>query len=103
MSESSKNELPGGAVWISGEAIINPSDVVSRKTFAKIIGKTEDAVRAMIEKGKVPVIEMRDPANPSARAEHWVYLKAWNDGMKLAFESRPKEIRDGWLQWIMTA
>jgi hypothetical protein len=100
MNASTRNEQPVGAMWVVAEPIINPSDAVSRQSFAKMIGKTEDAVRGMIEKGKVPVIEMRDPMNPTARAEYWVYLPAWNDGMKLAFESRPKEIRNGWLRWL---
>ncbi|EIY4699968.1 hypothetical protein MMX97_004701, partial [Escherichia coli] len=37
----------------------------------------------------------------SGRAgEYWVYFPAWNNGLKLAYESRPKEIRDGWLMWL---
>jgi hypothetical protein len=68
--------------------------------FAKSIGKTPVAVKSMIEAGKLPIVEMRNPENPTARAENWVYLPAWNAGMKLAFEKRPKEIRDGWLMWL---
>ncbi|WP_440252895.1 Cox family DNA-binding protein [Escherichia coli] len=52
-------------------------------------------------KGKLPVIEITDPQSVSGRAgEYWVYLPAWNNGLKLAYESRPKEIRDGWLMWL---
>ena len=55
----------------------------------------------LIEKGKLPVIEITDPQSVSGRAgEYWVYLPAWNNGLKLAYESRPKEIRDGWLMWL---
>ncbi|EPD1158576.1 TPA: Cox family DNA-binding protein [Escherichia coli] len=53
------------------------------------------------DKGKLPVIDMTDPQSASGRAgEYWVYLPAWNNGLKLAYESRPKEIRDGWLMWL---
>lgn len=100
MGRSIKNELEVGAMWTVSEPVINPSDAVSRKAFAKMIGETEDVVRGMIETGKVPVVEMRDPRKPSARAKYWIYLPAWNAGMKLAFDSRPKEIRDGWLAWL---
>ncbi|MCS3455477.1 hypothetical protein M2366_001544 [Aeromonas sp. BIGb0405] len=82
------------------EPIINASDAVPIEVFAKMIGKTKGAVRGMIEKGKVPVVPMRNPLNPTAPAEYWIYLPAWNKGMKLAFESRPREIRDGWLSWL---
>ncbi|GKQ96547.1 MULTISPECIES: Cox family DNA-binding protein [Aeromonas] len=82
------------------EPMINASDAVPVEVFAKMIGKTKGAVRGMIEKGKVPVVPMRNPLNPSAPAEYWIYLPAWNEGMKLAFESRPREIRDGWLSWL---
>lgn len=100
MNASIKNDQPVSAMWVVADPIISPSDVVSRQAFAKMIGKSEEAVRGMIEKGKVPVIEMKDPHNPSSRAEYWVYLPAWNAGMKKAFESRPKEIREGWLRWL---
>lgn len=76
------------------------TDAVPHPEFARLIGKSSDAVRMMIDKGKLPVVEMTDPLNPSARSEKWVYLPAWNNGLKLAFESRPKEIRDGWMKWL---
>ncbi|CAH0234248.1 hypothetical protein SRABI106_02252 [Rahnella aquatilis] len=80
--------------------IVSVSDVLPYSEFAKAIGKTPAAVKGMIEAGKLPIVEMRNPENPTARAENWVYLPAWNAGMKLAFEKRPKEIRDGWLMWL---
>ena len=100
MGRSIKNEQGLDTMWMVSEPVLNPSDVVSRKAFAKMLGETEDVVRGMIEAGKVPVVEMRDPQKPSARAKYWIYLPAWNAGMKLAFDSRPKEIRDGWLTWL---
>ena len=80
--------------------IVSASDALPYPEFARMIGKSPEAVKAMIEKGKLPIVEMKNPENPTARAESWVYLPAWNKGMKLAFESRPKEIRDGWLMWL---
>lgn len=80
--------------------VVSLSDVLPYQEFARVIGKTPEAVKGMIDKNKLPVVEMRTPEVPTARAEYWVYLPAWNEGMKLAFESRPKEIRDGWLQWL---
>lgn len=77
------------------------SDAVPYQEFARLIGKSERAVKAMVEKGKLPLVEMTDPQSVSGRAgEYWVYLPAWNAGMKLAYESRPKEIREGWLMWL---
>lgn len=80
--------------------VVRLSDALPYQEFAKVIGKTPEAVKGMIDKNKLPVVEMRTPEVPTARAEYWVYLPAWNERMKLAFESRPKEIRDGWLQWL---
>lgn len=81
--------------------VVSISDALPYKEFAKVIGKSPDAVRGMIEKGKLPVVEMTDPQSNTGRAgEYWVYLPAWNKGMKLAYESRPKEIREGWLMWL---
>lgn len=81
--------------------LVSISDALPYKEFARVIGKSEDAVRGMIEKGKLPVIEMKSPECRSGRVgEYWVYLPAWNAGMKLAYESRPAEIRNGWLQWL---
>ncbi|HFN5156817.1 regulatory phage cox family protein [Escherichia coli] len=77
------------------------TDAIPYQEFAKLIGKSTGAVRRMIDKGKLPVIGMTDPQSASGRAgEYWVYLPAWNNGLKLAYESRPKEIRDGWLMWL---
>ncbi|HGW9833021.1 regulatory phage cox family protein [Escherichia coli] len=77
------------------------TDAIPYQEFAKLIGKSTGAVRRMIDKGKLPVIDMTDPQSASDRAgEYWVYLPAWNNGLKLAYESRPKEIRDGWLMWL---
>lgn len=81
--------------------IDSASDAVPYQEFARLIGKTPAAVKGMIEKGKLPIVEMTDPQSTSGRAgEYWVYLPAWNNGMKMAYESRPRAIREGWLMWL---
>lgn len=52
----------------------------------------------MRKAGKLPIIQMKRPG--SSRAENYVYLPAWNNGLKMAYESLPKEMRDGWLVWL---
>jgi hypothetical protein len=92
---------PNNEEMLMVKQITSTTDAVPYQEFARLIGKTPAAVRGMIEKGKLPVIEMTDPQSTSGRAgEYWVYLPAWNNGMKLAYESRPKEIREGWLMWL---
>lgn len=67
--------------------IDSASDAVPYQEFARLIGKTPAAVKGMIEKGKLPVVEMTDPQSTSGRAgEYWVYLPAWNKGMKMAYD-----------------
>ncbi|MGJ0625470.1 Cox family DNA-binding protein [Xenorhabdus bovienii] len=79
--------------------IVRITDAIPYQEFAREIGKSPEAVKGMIQKGKLPIIEMKEkPGSP--RSENWIYLPAWNDGLKLAYESRPKEIRDGWLTWL---
>ena len=65
--------------------LVSVTDAVPYQEFAKLIGKTPRAVRGMIEKGKLPVIEITDPQSVSGRAgEYWVYLPAWNIRVDLA-------------------
>lgn len=37
------------------------TDAIPYQEFAKLIGKSTGAVRRMIDKGKLPVIDMTDP------------------------------------------
>lgn len=79
--------------------VISISDALPYQEFAKHIGKTPEAVKGMINKGKLPVVQMKEFPD-SQRSEYWVYIPAWNEGMKMAYDSLPKEIRDGWLAWL---
>lgn len=45
--------------------LVSVTDAVPYQEFAKLIGKTPRAVRGMIEKGKLPVIEITDPQSVS--------------------------------------
>ncbi|MGP4884407.1 Cox family DNA-binding protein, partial [Klebsiella pneumoniae] len=48
--------------------------------YCGVISKspTVKAVKGMIEKGKLPVIEMTDPQSTSGRAgEYWVMVRLW--------------------------
>ena len=71
------------------------TDAIPYQEFAKLIGKSTGAVRRMIDKGKLPVIDMTDPQSASGRAgEYWVYLPAWNNGLKLAYETGACRVDD---------
>lgn len=48
--------------------IESASDAVPYQEFARLIGKTPAAVKGMIEKGKLPIVEMTDPQSTSGRA-----------------------------------
>ncbi|MEG2433085.1 MAG: Cox family DNA-binding protein [Acinetobacter sp.] len=73
------------------KSLESATDAVPYQEFARLIGKSPAAVKGMIEKGKLPIIEMTDPQSATGR---------WNNGMKMAYESRPKAIREGWLMWL---
>jgi hypothetical protein len=94
-----KNEIPAQFMIGLTPSVVH-TDAVTADAFAKAIGKTNKAVVEMIKKGKLPGVAMKIPGNPNAAGDYYVYLPAWNAGIKLAFESRPKEIRDGWLAWL---
>ncbi|GAB5991286.1 Cox family DNA-binding protein [Aeromonas enteropelogenes] len=94
-----ENEIPARfAIGLTPTMV--HTDAVTADAFGRAIGKTRKAVVEMIKAGKLPGVEMKIPGNPKAKGDYYVYLPAWNAGIKLAFESRPKEIRDGWLAWL---
>ncbi|ALX92714.1 regulator [Serratia fonticola] len=77
-------------------------DAVPYPKFAEMIGKKEDAVKSMIDAGKLPIIPWTNPEtkSPNPRSENWVYIPEFNRAMRDAFYNRPKEQRDAWLLWI---
>lgn len=78
-----------------------PIDAVPYAMFAKLIGRKESSVKAMIESNKLPVVHWIKPGSQKgARADSWVYLPAFNAGMQAAFFKKQKEQRDEWLSWL---
>ncbi len=55
----------------------------------------------MAKANKLPLIELRDPSKPAARAgDKWVFIPEFNRGVREAFYNRPVEQRDAWLLWM---
>ncbi|EDT4299722.1 hypothetical protein BTK11_002195 [Salmonella enterica subsp. enterica serovar Javiana] len=78
-----------------------PLDAVHAEKFADLLGKPKTAVTGMIKANKLPVIELRDPNKPKARAgEKWVFIPEFNRAVREAFYNRPVEQRDAWLLWM---
>ncbi|ENP6501023.1 Cox family DNA-binding protein [Salmonella enterica subsp. enterica serovar Stanley] len=76
-------------------------DAVHAEKFADLLGKPKTAVTEMIKANKLPVIELRDPNKPKARAgEKWVFIPEFNRAVREAFYNRPVEQRDAWLLWM---
>lgn len=63
-----------------------PLDAVHAEKFADLLGKPKTAVTEMIKANKLPVIELRDPNKPKARAgEKWVFIPEFNRAVREAF------------------
>ncbi|HCM1918348.1 TPA: hypothetical protein N3A33_004351 [Salmonella enterica subsp. salamae serovar 28:r:e,n,z15] len=95
------------------QTVAYPVDAVPYTMFAKMIGRKEEAVKTMIEAGKLPLVEIKKPGSTkdpvkynasgrpiTPRADNWIYLPAFNAGMRKAFFEQPKEYRDAWLLWL---
>lgn len=59
------------------------SELVTPELFAEYIGKTPAAIRKMATAGKLPVIRMKDPLNPSKKGGE-IYIHRGN-GMLMPF------------------
>ncbi|CAI1150498.1 regulatory phage cox family protein [Serratia ficaria] len=82
-------------------AIRYPIDGVTVEKFAELLGKPHSAVVDMVKRNKLPVIELRDPEKVGGRAgDKYVYIPAFNQGLREAFMNRPIEQRDAWLLWM---
>ena len=54
--------------------------------FADLLGKPKTAVSEMVKANKLPIIELRDPCKPKARAgEKWVFIPEFNRAVREAF------------------
>lgn len=54
------------------------SKLVTPELFADYIGKTPSAVRKMAAANKLPVIRMKDPANPDGQGEIYIHKGEWD-------------------------
>ncbi|EGI5587743.1 hypothetical protein UJ88_001396 [Salmonella enterica subsp. enterica serovar Butantan] len=55
------------------------SELVTPELFAEYIGKTPAAIRKMATAGKLPVIRMKDPLNPSKKGgEIYIHRGEWD-------------------------
>ncbi|HFP3081332.1 TPA: Cox family DNA-binding protein [Citrobacter farmeri] len=78
-----------------------PIDAVHPDKFADLLGKSRGAIGEMLKANKLPVIELRDPTKPNARAgDKLVFIPEFNRGVREAFYARPPEQRDAWLLWM---
>jgi hypothetical protein len=78
-----------------------PLDAVHVEKFAELLGKPKTAIDEMVKAKKLPIIELRDPNKPGARAgEKWVFIPEFNRAVREAFYNRPVEQRDAWLLWM---
>lgn len=100
MVAAKRNEVGEDRYFIRQPVNIAVSHYVTLPRFALLIGKTHQAVKDMARAGKLPLVAANNPDVAKPQAEHYVDLVAWNEGMKLAREARPPEIRNGWLRWI---
>ncbi len=72
-----------------------PLDAVHVDKFADLLGKPKTAVSEMVKANKLPIIELRDPCKPKARAgEKWVYPSATRCvSCQSVFEAKNKHYR----------
>lgn len=68
-----------------------PLDAVHVDKFADLLGKPKTAVSEMVKANKLPIIELRDPCKPKARAgEKWVFIPEFNRAvLSITVESSP--------------
>ncbi|EFO2516530.1 hypothetical protein B6Q94_17295 [Escherichia coli] len=60
-----------------------PLDAVHVDKFADLLGKPKTAVSEMVKANKLPIIELRDPCKPKARAgEKWVFITDLSDWLE---------------------
>lgn len=78
-----------------------PLEAVHPDKFADLLGKSRTAVKTMVEKNKLPLVELRDPLKPNSRAgDKLVFVPEFNRAVREAFYNRPVEQRDAWLLWM---
>lgn len=78
------------------------SDLVTPELFASYIGKTPAAIRKMAMAGKLPVIRMKDPLNPSKKGgEIYIHKGEWDAYATHLAQIAPPEWHD-WKNRLFT-
>lgn len=71
------------------------SNLVTPELFASYVGKSPAAVRKMAMAGKLPVIRMKDPQNPSKKGgEIYIHRGEWDAYADYLAKSAPPEWHD---------
>lgn len=71
------------------------SNLVTPELFASYVGKTPAAVRKMAMAGKLPVIRMKDPQNPSKKGgEIYIHRGEWDAYADYLAKNAPPEWHD---------
>ncbi|MDT7304847.1 Cox family DNA-binding protein [Citrobacter freundii] len=78
------------------------SSLVTPELFAEYIGKTPAAIRKMAAAGKLPVIRMKDPQNPSKKGgEIYIHRGEWDAYAEHLAKEAPPEWHD-WKNRLFT-
>ncbi|EAT4745446.1 hypothetical protein MKO37_003640 [Salmonella enterica] len=78
------------------------SELVTPELFAEYIGKTPAAIRKMATAGKLPVIRMKDPLNPSKKGgEIYIHRGEWDAYAVYLAQIAPPEWHD-WKNRLFT-
>jgi len=78
------------------------SDLVTPELFAAYVGKTPAAIRKMATAGKLPVIRMKDPLNPSKKGgEVYIHKGEWDAYVAHLAQNAPPEWHD-WKNRLFT-
>ncbi|MBJ8927427.1 Cox family DNA-binding protein [Citrobacter sp. FDAARGOS_156] len=78
------------------------SELVTPELFAEYIGKTPAAIRKMATAGKLPVIRMKDPQNPSKKGgEIYIHRGEWDAYAEHLAKEAPPEWHD-WKNRLFT-
>lgn len=79
------------------------SVLVTPELFAAYIGKTPGAIRKMVGAGKLPVIRMKDPLNPSKKGgELYIHRGEWDAYADHLAKVAPPEWHD-WKNRLFTS
>ncbi|MEI9743600.1 Cox family DNA-binding protein [Enterobacter ludwigii] len=71
------------------------SSLITPELFASYVGKSPAAVRKMAMAGKLPVIRMKDPQNPSKKGgEIYIHRGEWDAYADYLAKNAPPEWHD---------